>query len=559
MLETRTDGSWSSPGTWTRPDGTEGVPGPDDVVRINPDHTVVCDVSDTVQVSELHNHGTLMSASGKDLKLEAASLIYNEGRIWGADGADGSGTPSNYAHARPGSSVILESPTVYNGENGNIQAGRGGNDETYLSFTGYYNWPDHIHARGGHGGAILVSGESITNEGIVGPNPDCVPEDFDSHYDTWPVPDQDADGGSGGKGSNWNGWIEAGSEHDHLYNSGNATGGDAGDTVLIAVSTLTNTHTGRISGGNGGFARVWSDIYNHTPGTGGKVVFSAPNTVNDGEIFGGCTGAIMWEPGMMMAGSTARIHGVKDISIFGGDNWTLDLTNLPDGAISATDTITLALGEGGVVDLRGTDAGAFQAGSQVSIFADTILTDDETSLSDIIDAPDIVTGPAKILYDVILIAPLQISGEPGETVSADFYVINNSPADDSYTLQFTDAEDWNLNALSSVDIGSLGHKKLSLDITLPSEPDAENMPAITAASSASPDTMAKAELSVMTNTSPGDIDGNRTVDLGDAVSAMKVLAGMKPEGVRSVADVNGDGRIGIEEVVYILRRLSQSR
>ncbi len=41
-----------------------GVPGPDDVVRINPGHTVVCDVSDTIQVGELQNHGILRSAAG---------------------------------------------------------------------------------------------------------------------------------------------------------------------------------------------------------------------------------------------------------------------------------------------------------------------------------------------------------------------------------------------------------------------------------------------------------------------------------------------------------------
>ena len=52
---------------------------------------------------------------------------------------------------------------------------------------------------------------------------------------------------------------------------------------------------------------------------------------------------------------------------------------------------------------------------------------------------------------------------------------------------------------------------------------------------------------------PGDIDGDGTPGLKDAILALQVLAGMSPSDVHAVADVNGDEKIGMEEVIYVLR------
>ncbi|MDA3823362.1 MAG: C10 family peptidase [Bacteroidales bacterium] len=54
----------------------------------------------------------------------------------------------------------------------------------------------------------------------------------------------------------------------------------------------------------------------------------------------------------------------------------------------------------------------------------------------------------------------------------------------------------------------------------------------------------------------GDVDGNRQIDLADAITAMQVLCGTTPSTLDSYrdADVNNDGRIGIEEVIYILQK-----
>jgi hypothetical protein len=53
---------------------------------------------------------------------------------------------------------------------------------------------------------------------------------------------------------------------------------------------------------------------------------------------------------------------------------------------------------------------------------------------------------------------------------------------------------------------------------------------------------------------PGDVDGDGDVDLSDAVMALKIMTEV-PVGIEicNTADVNGDSKIGIEEVIYILR------
>ncbi len=58
----------------------------------------------------------------------------------------------------------------------------------------------------------------------------------------------------------------------------------------------------------------------------------------------------------------------------------------------------------------------------------------------------------------------------------------------------------------------------------------------------------------------GDLDGDRTADLKDVVLGLKALAGMNSGGkiqLVSDVDVNGDGRVGMEEVVYILQRVGR--
>ncbi len=59
---------------------------------------------------------------------------------------------------------------------------------------------------------------------------------------------------------------------------------------------------------------------------------------------------------------------------------------------------------------------------------------------------------------------------------------------------------------------------------------------------------------------PGDLDAKNGVTLADAILGLQVLAGMTPaSAIYRVAEVNGDGRIGHEEIIYILQVVSNLR
>ena len=55
-----------------------------------------------------------------------------------------------------------------------------------------------------------------------------------------------------------------------------------------------------------------------------------------------------------------------------------------------------------------------------------------------------------------------------------------------------------------------------------------------------------------------------TVTLADAIIVFKVMMGMQPQGLRSDyitsnADVDGDGKIGLPEAIYILQKVAGMR
>ena len=59
---------------------------------------------------------------------------------------------------------------------------------------------------------------------------------------------------------------------------------------------------------------------------------------------------------------------------------------------------------------------------------------------------------------------------------------------------------------------------------------------------------------------PGDMNGNGVIDLADAILALRVLAGIPvTDTINLNADVNSDKKIGIEEVIYILQKVSGVR
>ncbi len=56
----------------------------------------------------------------------------------------------------------------------------------------------------------------------------------------------------------------------------------------------------------------------------------------------------------------------------------------------------------------------------------------------------------------------------------------------------------------------------------------------------------------------GDVDHSKSIDLRDAVLALKAAAGMNETGIYTDADVNGDMKIGLAEAIYILGAVAGS-
>jgi hypothetical protein len=68
-------------------------------------------------------------------------------------------------------------------------------------------------------------------------------------------------------------------------------------------------------------------------------------------------------------------------------------------------------------------------------------------------------------------------------------------------------------------------------------------------------------ITVAKNAKPGDVNGDESVNVADAILAMQVLSGMRPEGLQpaTMADVNRDGKIGLPEVIYIMQTVAGMR
>ncbi|MEZ4529115.1 MAG: hypothetical protein R2941_24650 [Desulfobacterales bacterium] len=59
------------------------------------------------------------------------------------------------------------------------------------------------------------------------------------------------------------------------------------------------------------------------------------------------------------------------------------------------------------------------------------------------------------------------------------------------------------------------------------------------------------------STAKGDINTVAGLDLGDAILALQLCSGINGLTVNMAGEVNGDSRIGQEEAIYVLRKLSQ--
>jgi hypothetical protein len=515
----------------------------EDVVKIEAgvDITVL---AGEIQIEALCNYGTLRSEPGEDLIINAKELIANYGSIIGESGKGSSDylpneiTPPSHTsgnditrernNGERGSNVILSvsndsggcnisTPAhgiFYNAETGVIQAGQGG--------SGYL--------KGGNGGVasvqcaktIIQAGKIIAGKG----------GEANAHQPSWDV--------WGGTLSNWDNSAplpNSFANNSPYYANVPVAGGSGGESYITTdtesftgTDTFIATPTSQTISGEGGQAGVWCrsnpiqagscwledwnnddprwptgnchcegvEVAESTQGEGGSLEISSNNLTIQGQAISGSS--LYFEPEMILSGPDMHIEAKKDVVIFGGDDWKLNLSNLSNDAIVAGRDIVLAVGDGGKIDLSGNASKVFKAAGKVKIHADTVLLDDGVQLDNLIEADEIVVRPSQILYNVTLTGQQQIKGVPGTTLPVALTISNSGPTTDSYTLNVSDSAGWKLSSLpSSVTLDGLGLKKLVLNVTLPSKVGIRDVITVTATSQTVPSVVAVMEIIVNTS------------------------------------------------------------
>lgn len=472
-------GMWNVPMTWDK----NRLPNANDWVLIQPTHTVILpNAAVNVKGLCIEQNGILRSAFNNLLSPStvanlSAGAIRNRGTIQSSAGVNSGLVGSDYKHATAGSNIQITTGRFVNESTGKISAsGRGGDD---IPYNFYETGSGTIDAIGGDGGDIDIQTEAFINQGIV-------------------------EGGDGGNGDTFDSWSK------FVY--GNAFGGNGG-SVKINASNLAASMSGAtatIKAGNGGLADGiyrWLQlnlVYSWNPWWGWYIATGWWNGGKMYEVLGGAGGSVsvnlgnisgiiqgskgqairrdlrysdvIWiEPTTLTMDENTRVNDADQIVIFGGDDWTMDLRKLSPGAIQAEKVITLAVGKNSTIDLRGVTGKVFVAKEKIEIFADNVQLDPGVTLQDLVDAPEIVQQPSKILYHVELNNEEHVVGEPATTVPVKLNVLNNGPTQDTYQVTLTDSKGWSIiPPPQQITVEGLRRTELTVDVALPSARGAEN-------------------------------------------------------------------------------------
>ena len=452
------DGIWASTDTWKRfrpldELGTPSTPTKMDVVQIKNGHTVTGIRFTQLRALCLEEGGTLLSPDdqGTPLIIDATDYIENKGIIKGQEGAE----------SQPGADIFLSTGNGWwSGEplrnEGTIIAGNGGDGERYA----------------GRGGSIHISGSVLTN-----------------------TPNEEGTGGIilAGQGGNIIG-IESGraGQGGGITMWGSESLQHQGDITIAAGAggngNPTSTATQRA--GNGGKVGLNAQLRVHLRGG----TFSAGKGGTNASIEG-TDGKVYIDPGRITL-SAVKING-GDIAIYGGEDWTLDLSHSNGTEVTATGDITLAVGEGGRINLRGNTSRILQSAEQVRVFSDQVLMDEEVALSDLIQANNLMIGPSRIVREASLIGPSNWVGEPESTLAIEVKLVNESPQPDTYTLSVTDSAGWTISPLPpTIEVDGLGAVDLVLNVSLPATRGAADILTVTATSQTDSNVSTSAELQV---------------------------------------------------------------
>ncbi|MDY6992200.1 MAG: leucine-rich repeat domain-containing protein, partial [Pseudomonadota bacterium] len=503
--ESKQSGNWNNPETWV----SKRIPTSYDNVRINPEHAIIGTHFVAVNALCIAAEGVLKSPNdqGQPLIVHAERYLENKGSIKGQNGADEvSGTAACQNEywsvigapscAQPGASLILsvgKSPQNVFLNEGIIIAGNGGHGNLHHAFGGdvsiyggtlMNNTTDTLCGtiKAGDGGLVDNNGVNQQQTNI----PTTCMDYTNTRNSVAPNnTDNNTQGGRAGKGGDLT--LLAG---HYLYSQG---------AVQILAGDGGNCSPSQTQGGAGGSLRLNAPMRVDLAGGYFEAGQGSNNCQNNGE-----NGDIFIEPSVIsLAGASTKVDG-DDITIFGGDNWVLDLSHLENTAIKAKGDITLAVGEEGLVDLRGNANVVLEAQGQVNIFSDDILLDKETNLNQVIKAKDIVVGPSRILYDVAWLGAGKLVGGAGSTASVQLTLANNGPTVDSYQLTVEDPQGLILEAIPPVIENLEGLKTQTIDftVTFPSQWGATHVIMITATSQANEEIKAVAELPVVVDIIP---------------------------------------------------------
>ncbi|MGB0387096.1 MAG: hypothetical protein ACPGWR_19950 [Ardenticatenaceae bacterium] len=425
-LRSNGDGNWDSASSWQ-----EGrVPDSNDVVFIQQGHTITAPYRWwTMNIKALCNEGTLKSRPNRSLWMRVTDFVINfqTGQIIGQD-ASREGTKE---WGRWGSSIGIYAPSASGLEitnHGLIHSGHGGDGGS-----------------GASGGDIWLLGRNVFNSqtGQI-----C--------------------SGNGGNtlGAGSNPWSRSARGGDVFI------GGDFGDLGFLI-------NNGEICSGDGGNGDPAATVPQRG-GEGGCIWLMSRSLLDlsGGSVIGGTgggadgqnggRGCVRIDPeGVISVRNGAQIYG-GDVSIYGGENWVLDLSDSSGSVISATEGITLAVGTNGIVDLRGNTDAILQTEQNVTIFSDEIRIDNNNLLTDMISGATVDTQPARVLRFVSLAAPQLVAGEAGATLPVEITLQNNGPDADTYDLTIEDSEQWTLSDLPDVvTLEGLSSQTLQLEVTAP--------------------------------------------------------------------------------------------
>ncbi|MBN1260679.1 MAG: SBBP repeat-containing protein [Anaerolineae bacterium] len=418
------NGAWDTVAPWQDVHGNKRQPVRGDIVYVE-GHAIdagkphVTYTGGGYHVKGLCNAGLLYSQEWEHVRFTAADFITN--------------TAGAQIRADLGGMVVL-APYNFKVHPGGLAITNYGSIKTIDAVEEYYSAPSFYGVRGGD---IFLMGGTITNAGLI----------------------------QAGHGSNGNSDGER-----------SGKGGDGGSVDIHAyiIRNLANIRTG--NGGHSPEHYYEESCYGHRGGDGGDIslygweVFCA--IAEAGEAGTGClngyAGSVYGDPhSLTLAGAATQIRG-RNVVLYGNEGFHLDLRDLPTAAISVTQSITLAVGHNGAVDLSRCASQALQAGAGVFIASDVITH--EIDLDLIAGGAISTTGSADLAF-VFLDGPDVTSVQPGQVISTTLGLRNGGPITDTYTLALADSAGWLLSGLSpTTTLAAQNFATLTFTLSVPGSP-----------------------------------------------------------------------------------------